>query len=1128
MRSKTKKMIWAVPLMAVVAAIGALAIFMTQTPNDASAQVTSGKEPPGMVKNLKVEPNTAGTPQEQLRVSWEEPTEGGFVTSYRIDISSDGKRWLSYITDHLDSDLSVVHEGLKAKQTRHFRVFAFNRYGTGPGTDAMGTTTAAVVPEPPTKVAAAAYVFGTDPGNPIMLDLNGDGDYKDTFTNTSEKKLGVDLNLNGKLETASLASVVESAITVAQAAPNDETVIKIEWEVPDDPDGAPVTGFRIEYSLNGTRWHLLTDNAPDVGEYYDRGLLANVSRQYRIYAKNSVGRGAVSDATTGETADSVFPPAVSQGTDNLVIIGLSPKSSDVHLKWVAPADPDGDPVTHYRIQARKPVTSGDENPWKNLHSGKHIDRTTVYNFGGDDLVRAGVPFDKNDVPDGGVLADIRIGAINRKNTNELDSGAVAWVLLSDVPIGDPDMPKRAGTPSVKTDQDRHQGRSGLNITWPAADFDKNEGPSTIGDYPDYNTEVKYILLVDGKALSSELEHGPSDANDTTHALADGGDTTKPGHDDDGLYANQERTYQVYIRNESATTANGVASVTATANDPNADRTATAPSVSIRSFPSRVVPDTTARPKLPGQPQNLSVVADGHTEIKLEWSAPAMAAATPDANCGGIDQTAITGYLEDDGSECGDTVITGYKIERSETGTSGWTVIEAGLDDVEYLDTMLIPDKRYYYRVTAMNSTGYGRLASEYQSDKTHPAGNPTPPGGLVAEADGHTAIKLCWYEANLVDPLTGDSRLDEGLPILGYQISYVNADKTETILVADTSSIDTQYTDMGLMAGQSRTYRVRSITLGGVGTGYTEATGMTMDAMVPGAPTGVTATADSDTAVTVKWTAPTDNGGAPVTGYKVMWKMSSADAYADADMMMTAADADPVPTMLQVTGLTENTAYTFTVKAMNAKGDGPASDAAMATTDASNSAPTVGSAIGTQTVIAGADLMVDMTGAFDDADGDALTYAAMSDDTAIATVAGGSTVTVTGVAAGSAIITVAADDGQTAAADQPTQTFVVNVTAAVLTAPTNLTVEVDDSDPGAASVTLKWKNGANSDRHIAVLFDSDWKFAPSHLATAQDSGDVTFASVPAGTYTAVVISIMDDDQGNAQAIEIATEAVTVN
>jgi hypothetical protein len=98
-------------------------------------------------------------------------------------------------------------------------------------------------------------------------------------------------------------------------------------------------------------------------------------------------------------------------------------------------------------------------------------------------------------------------------------------------------------------------------------------------------------------------------------------------------------------------------------------------------------------------------------------------------------------------------------------------------------------------------------------------------------------------------------------------------------------------------------------------------TGAAPTVTVPGAPTNVVATAGNTTA-SVTFTAPSNNGGATVTTYTAT---SSPGGF-------TASGGPASP--LTVTGLTNGTAYTFTVKATNSAGQSAASAASVAVTPA--------------------------------------------------------------------------------------------------------------------------------------------------------------------------------------------------
>ncbi len=89
-------------------------------------------------------------------------------------------------------------------------------------------------------------------------------------------------------------------------------------------------------------------------------------------------------------------------------------------------------------------------------------------------------------------------------------------------------------------------------------------------------------------------------------------------------------------------------------------------------------DATAAP--PGAVRNLVATANGQTRIDVSWDAP---------------------------SSHGGSAVTGYRVEVSDGGTTGWSDLAASHGRTSYAHTGLGPGTTKHYRISALNSVGAG-------------------------------------------------------------------------------------------------------------------------------------------------------------------------------------------------------------------------------------------------------------------------------------------------------------------------------------------------------------------------------------------------------------------------------------
>jgi hypothetical protein len=216
---------------------------------------------------------------------------------------------------------------------------------------------------------------------------------------------------------------------------------------------------------------------------------------------------------------------------------------------------------------------------------------------------------------------------------------------------------------------------------------------------------------------------------------------------------------------------------------------------------------------------------------------------------------------------------------------------------------------YYFRAYAstVTSTGYGSIQSfSTNSSVTAPTLSTSPPtlvststmtlnGSITADGNASSTIRgFAWgTNSNLSGGDTATTTETPGPFGLGAFTKVLTSLTPNTLYY----------------------FRAYAVNSAGTSTGAILST-TTLQWAVPGAPTGVTATA-GNTQASVTFIAPASNGGSPITGYTVTSNPAGG----------TDTNAGTTGLTHTVTGLANGISYTFTVTATNIIGTGSASSA---------------------------------------------------------------------------------------------------------------------------------------------------------------------------------------------------------
>ena len=268
---------------------------------------------------------------------------------------------------------------------------------------------------------------------------------------------------------------------------------------------------------------------------------------------------------------------------------------------------------------------------------------------------------------------------------------------------------------------------------------------------------------------------------------------------------------------------------------------------------------------------------------------------------------------------GGSPITHYTVSPSRQCSTCVGTTVPGASATSATITGLTAGSQFTFTLTATNTNGTSNPSTA--SNPVIIPTAPSAPSAVTATVNANGTVSVGWTAS------------DDGSPITSSTVTASPACPSCTgTTVSGTGSTATI---TGLTPGTSYTFTVTDIN--GIGTSPPSAASNSITApSKPGAPTIGTAT-PGNTQATVNWTAPTNTGGIPITGYVVTpYKAGVAQA---TQTFNTTATTDTV------TGLTNLSSYTFTVAAINGIGTGPASAQSNAVTPAAPpGAPTIGTA----------------------------------------------------------------------------------------------------------------------------------------------------------------------------------------
>ena len=698
-----------------------------------------------------------------------------------------------------------------------------------------------------------------------------------------------------------LAGTLPAAPTNLAATTADPIVLT--WTASPDPDAAsPVLHYSIERSTDGTNWTTLSANVGNVVTYTDNTTTAGTIYHYQVSAVTNAGTGPASTPTSASAGTVSTPPQTLAVTQTTV--------GQLDLSWAAPAD-DGSTggITGYKVYRDGAViaTLGNVLIYNDatIAAGTQYTYTvTALNAAGESTVSNGIVTTSWAVPDAptGATASGGIPIVINWNTPNSDSPITDYKVYRD-------------------------GSLVATVTAPTLTYsDSNVTPNTT-----YSYTISAVSAVGEGAQSSSTsgQSGVPPAQITTFT-ATPVDSSRIKLDwaapnDNGYTIT---SYKIYKGgNLIGTTAGLTYTDTGLQNNTTYSYTVTAVNVGGEGTQSAAQTATTATPLSP--PTN-AYTEEHVTSVTVTW----------DKVIGAVSYT-----VERDGVILGTTADFWYVDSTAAASTSYVYKVYANSSAVNGLNgttssvTTASATSHQYITVTPTAPNANAYPIDMYELHRNGAMVGYLEPNNLVYE-DHDVSIGTTYTYQVRAHNLLGWSQLSPvgsvttwnvpdvittlsgniGSPIV-LNWSAPNSDKPITLytvyrdgsLLATTTNIT--YSDASVAAGTTYVYTVTATSIIGEGV---QSSGLSLQAgTVPTVPQNAAVTVQSGNNILFSWTAPSSNGGVPITGYNPQVSTDGGTTWTDLLATPTTALS------FTHTGLVTGQNYSYQVAAINSVGNSP-------------------------------------------------------------------------------------------------------------------------------------------------------------------------------------------------------------